>query len=203
MKRILFFIISLLAIASLFLSGCKCVCKHTNLLQDFVQDSIANNLTKLEAKSLYNDEMGYEFISDIDGRILKFGVSMPVADTYTVTLWDAVSRSKLITENVKVKKGNTWCYEKISPYQILKGKRYMLTVNICGLNNSSADYFYYYLKKKVPPPFSYPFTSNNFQVVEGWYDIGSPPCTPTFPTKPSSPDSTLVGFVDVCFEAYK
>ncbi|MFN0212641.1 MAG: hypothetical protein ACKVT2_00165 [Saprospiraceae bacterium] len=183
---------------SSLISSCKCGCYNTTILNGYIQDSLSNQVTQHKAGSVYNYETGYEFSSNIDGRILKLGVCLPIADTYDVTLWDAVSKTKLFSHKIKQQQDNTWCYQKVSPFQLSKGKFYVLSVNLCG--TKSKDGLYFYLKKKDDSVF-YPFISKNFQITDGLY--GNPGCIPDYPNQTSKVNNNLLGFVDICFEPYQ
>jgi len=100
-------------------------------------------------------EVGNEFTPLVKGTIKAIVVGLPQSNSnLRVTLWDATTKTVIRKEYINVAKAATTTTKTIEPIELVKDKRYAITMN-------SDDW--YYREKANGSPISYPVISGNIR----------------------------------------
>jgi len=114
-------------------------------LTHILPPKLIDQLGIVKAKAPY--EMGYAFTSKSDGQITQFGLMMPQAGDYKISVWDAELDTLIYQSNLKLRQNkSSLIYEDIKPITIYKGIQYMISVSV------DTDYTEYYKRDSLTLP---------------------------------------------------
>ena len=131
---------------------------------------------KLPADTLYqmpsgSATFGLKFHPTKSGNVTRLGCRMPVAGTYTVTLWDHASEAKLAEANVTVSDPSVFSYTAIPALTIVINTSYVISVN--NTSGGTGQKYYQMYKKPSPVASIYPFTSGKIIIDEPLFRGGA------------------------------
>jgi len=130
---------------------------------------------------------GLLFSVSKNGKATELGCSLPIAGTYTVTLWDtSANRTILIQRDVTITAGGK-NYVSIPSQTLSTGKIYLLTVDATS---------FYRATPKIGGNVVYPITKGSINILGYRYVNGS--SASEFPT--TAPTTYIGAFVDLTFQ---
>lgn len=109
-----------------------------------------------------NYEYGLVFSSQVDGKMLKVKVNVPLAESVRVTLWDYTTQTPLKTTTL-TSVANQWVTKDFENFALVKNKLYLLSINNKGYN---------WRTKTSGANVSYPIVYDKF-VVFGFQNIAT------------------------------
>ena len=142
--------------------------QEENFLSGYL--STAGFTTKTDVINGTSSEFGIEFTPLVKGKINAIIVNIPnVNSALKVTIWDATTKTVLLTELVNVTSSNSNVTKSIEAFNLEKNKKYAITMN-------SNDF--HSISKPDNSNISYPITSKNIRVESYFWVDGT---TQTYP----------------------
>lgn len=139
-------------------------------------------------------ELGYVFSATAKGRITQLAAQMKDPGIYTVSVWDADSKSLLRQKAIEQTSPNKFSLAMVDELVIEKDKKYVVSINNT-INNVAKGYNA--LKKKVTSSATiFPISRGSIIIQKSVYSISA---VTIFPLVDYSSSNAFYGFADITF----
>lgn len=118
----------------------------------------AAGFASVSASSNNNDyQSGLVFIPKVNGKINSLVAKLPAVNSnLIVKIWDFDSKAVLLTENINVNAAAVNVTKSISPFSLIKDKKYIITMTTKN---------YYHKQKAIGVNVNYPITAGNIIIT--------------------------------------
>lgn len=190
----------LMLLAAVFTNGCK---KDKTVPSETPVKAASGNRNLLDSFVLFPSfgtsyEIGSKLYFTKNGKITKLGCRAGNKGTFAVSLWDFETSTLLASTSVTIEDSSRFTYKGITPLEIVKNKRYVVSLNLTSGGNPK-DYWLYYKKNSAGTDIEFnvfPVTTGNTVIEDSRYAESS---TPVFPGTVNSPWMFSAG-ADLQFE---
>ena len=139
-------------------------------------------------------ELGYVFSATAKGKITQLAAQMKDPGIYTVSVWDADSKSLLRQKAIEQTSPNKFSLATVDELVIEKDKKYVVSINNTISNVAKG---YNALKKKVASSAAiFPISRGSIIIQKSVYSISA---VTIFPSVDYSASNAFYGFADITF----